>query len=111
MAVSGHNGNNETFIGVSNSMGLTLYDENSNEIPISKTSEPIDIVLQRDSVLPEYSYYHVNESTVTLSSGQFYLTNTFKITAKNASIHIELKPLNPLTCDIFLKNRNSSFTV
>ena len=47
MAVSGHNGNNETFIGVSNSMGLTLYDENSNETPIRKTSEPINIVLPR----------------------------------------------------------------
>ena len=30
MAVSGHNGNNETLIGVSNSIGLTLFDENSN---------------------------------------------------------------------------------
>ena len=94
MAISGHNGNNETFIGVSNSMGLSLYDENSNEIPISKISEPIDIVLQRDSNLPEYSYYNVNASTFTIPSGQFYLTNTFKITAKNASIHIELKPFN-----------------
>jgi hypothetical protein len=94
MSVSGHNGNNETFIGVSNSMGLTLYDENSNEIPIRKTSVPFDIVLQRDSNLPEYSYYYVNASTLTFSSSQFYLTNTFKITAKNASMHIELKPLN-----------------
>ena len=59
MAISGHNGNNETFIGVSNSMGLTLYDENSNEIPIRKTIEPFDIVLQRDSNLPDYSYYYV----------------------------------------------------
>ena len=63
MAVSGHNGNNETFIGVSNSMGLTLYDENSNEIPITKASVPFDIVLQRDSHLPEYLYYYVNAST------------------------------------------------
>jgi hypothetical protein len=94
MAVSGHNGNNETFIGVSNSMGLSLYDENSNEIPIRRTNVPIDIVLQRDSNLPEYSYYYVNASTFTFASGQFYLTNTFKITAKNASMHIELKPLN-----------------
>jgi hypothetical protein len=94
MAVSGHNGNNETFIGISNSMGLTLYDENSNEIPIRRTNVPIDIVLQRDSNLPEYSYYHVNASTFTFASGQFYLTNTFKITAKNSSMHIELKPLN-----------------
>ena len=75
-------------------MGLTLYDENLNEIPIRKISEPIDIVLQRDSNLPEYSYYNVNASTFTFPSGQFYLTNTIKITAKNASIHIELKPLS-----------------
>jgi len=94
MAVSGHNGNNETLIGVSNSIGLTLFDENSNEIPITKTSEPIDILIQRDSNLPQYSYYYVNATKFEFSSGQFYLTNTFKITATNASIHIELKPLN-----------------
>jgi len=94
MAVSGHNGNNETLIGVSNSIGMTLYDENSNEIPVSKTSEPIEIFIQRDSNLPQYSYYYVNATKFEFASGQFYLTNTFKITATNASIHIELKPLN-----------------
>ena len=34
MAVSGHNGNNETLIRMSSSTGLKLYDRNANEIKI-----------------------------------------------------------------------------
>ena len=33
MAVTGHNGNNETIIGLSNSIGLSIYDSKNNDIP------------------------------------------------------------------------------
>jgi hypothetical protein len=90
MAISGHNGNNETFIGVSNSIGLTFYDLNSNEIPIVKSS--IDIVIQRDSNLPEIYFQYVNATQIQLTHESFYLPNAFNLTSKNASIHIELEP-------------------
>ena len=38
MAVSGHNGKNESHTGMSASIGLTLYDSNANEIKITKFS-------------------------------------------------------------------------
>ena len=92
MAINGHNGNNETFIGVSNSIGLTFYDLKSNEIPIVKS--PIDIVIQRDSNLPEINFQYVNSTQIQLSPGSFYLPNAFNLTSTNASIHIELEPLD-----------------
>jgi hypothetical protein len=90
MAISGHNGNNETRIGLSNSIGLTVYDSKNNEIPITDSS--IYVVIQRDSNLPEISYKYINATQFQLSSG--FLPNAFNITSTNASIHIELKPIN-----------------
>ena len=94
MAVSGHNGNNETFIGMSESIGLTFYDHNLNELEINrlKSSESIDIVMKRDPNLPEYQFQSVNISQLQLSSAWLY--NGFNLTSNNASIHIELKPFN-----------------
>jgi len=90
MAVTAHNGNNETIIGLSNSIGLSIYDSKNNDIPI--TSSHIDIVIQRDSNLPNISYRYVNATQFQLSSG--FLHNAFNITSTNASIHIELKPID-----------------
>jgi hypothetical protein len=90
MGICGHNGNNETQIGVSNSIGLSIYDSKNKEIPI--TNSLIELVIQRDSNLPDISYRYVNTSQFLLSSG--FLQNAFNITSTNASIHIELKPMN-----------------
>jgi len=92
MAISGHNGNNETLIGVSNSIGLSFYDLNSNEIPI--INGLVDIHIQRDSNLPEISFEYVNATQIQNSTESFYLQNAFNITSSNASIHIELQPLD-----------------
>jgi len=92
MAVSGHNGNNESFIGMSASIGLSFYDQYMNEIEISNTQNPIDIVIKRDPNLPEFSFQYVKATQIQLSS--FLLSNAFNITATNASIHIELMPSN-----------------
>jgi len=96
MAVSGHNGNNESFIGMSTSIGLSLYDSDSNnEITISKSAWPIDIIISRDkSVLRNYVFQYVNATSFVFLDGSYFLQNNFNITANNASIHIELKPLN-----------------
>ena len=92
MAVSGHNGNNETFIGMSSSIGLSFYDEKMNEIQIINTQKPIDIIIQRDPNIPDYPFQYVNASQLKLSS--FLLPNAFNLTSKNASIHIDIKPVN-----------------
>ena len=109
MAVSGHNGNNETLIGMSNSIGLTIYDDTCKEISITKTNSPIKMLIQRDlPSVPESSFYYVNTSAIKLSPWQLYLDNTFNVTTKNSSIHIELKPLNNAFCGMLklkLKSR------
>ena len=92
MAISGHNGNNETLIGMSNSLGLSFYDLNMNKVEVSLTTTPIDILIKRDLSVQTNSFNYVNATQIQLSS--FYLTNAFNLTTTNASIHIELKPFN-----------------
>jgi len=94
MAVSGHNGDNESFIGYSSSIGLSFYDEIINEIDISNAPNSIDIVISRDPSVSQTKYQYVNVSQIKLTSGSYFLLNGFKIKSTNASIHIELKPLN-----------------
>jgi hypothetical protein len=94
MAVSGHNGNNETHIGLSTASSLSLHDENNNEIPVSQSKVPIGIVLRRDPNLPGYQFQYVNATSFGLRNGHFYLPNGFNITTTNASLHILLKPFN-----------------
>jgi hypothetical protein len=94
MAISGHNGNNETHIGHSSSVGLSLYDENANEIEITQSLSPIDILIQRDQYINQISFEYVNATNIGFLTGSFILQNSFKIKMNNASIHIELKPLN-----------------
>ena len=94
MAVSGHNGNNETRVGMSTSIGLKFYDENVNEIKITQSLNPIDIVIQRDLNTLNYTFEYVNATNIGLLSGLHLLQNSFKIKMNNASIHIEISPLN-----------------
>jgi hypothetical protein len=94
MAVTGHNGDNESFIGYSSSIGLSFYDENINEILISNAPNPIDIVISRDPSVSQNKYQYVNVSQIKLTTGSYFLLNGLKIKSINASIHIELKPLN-----------------
>ena len=95
MAVSGHNGNNETLIGMSTSLGLSIFDaETSNEIAISQSIIPIEIILTRDKSVSFYPFQYVNVTKYVFLNGSFYLQNNFNITTNNASIHIELMPLN-----------------
>ena len=94
MAVSGHNGNNETKIGFSNSIGLSIYDEKLNEIKISNLKSPIDLIIQRDSNLPKFPYQYVNATQIQLSNDNFLLPSGIHIASQNASLHIELKPID-----------------
>jgi len=92
MAVSGHNGNNETLIGMSSSIGLSFYDQNMNEIEIKQVQRPIEMIINRDPNMADYPFQYINISSFQLSSS--FLKNAFYLTANSASLHIELKPLN-----------------
>lgn len=95
MAVNGHNGRNETFIGMSSSIGLTFYDSKANEIKITQSLSPIDILIQRDqNAQNSFSFELINATNIGFLPGAFFLQNSFTIKSNNASIHIELKPLN-----------------
>jgi hypothetical protein len=94
MAISGHNGNNETHIGLSSSIGLSLFDENANELEITKSLSPIDILIQRDQNINQMKFEYLNATNIGFLSGAYFLQNSFKIKMNNASIHIELKPFN-----------------
>jgi len=94
MAVSGHNGNNETFIGFSSYVDLSFYDENLNDIPIVQSKSPIHISIERDPNLPKYSYQYANVTSIDMPINTFFLPNGLNLTAKYASLHIELKPFN-----------------
>ena len=98
MAVSGHNGNNETLVGLSASIGLTIYDENVNEIQVKNSKELIEIFISRDIHLDNsYEFQLVNASQLKLRSKEdFFMFNSFNVTSQNASIHIELKLLTPV---------------
>ncbi len=95
MAVSGYNGMNETSTGMSSSLGLSIYDyETNNEILISQSLSPIDIIIPRDKSASKHSFQYVNTTSLDFTNGSFYLQNYMNITRNNVSIHIELKPLN-----------------
>ena len=93
MAISGHNGNNETFIGMSSSTDLSLYDSNSNKIEITQSKSPIEILVPMDVSLLSYPYQYVNVTNNSLVNGAFFLQNAFNITPK---------PQNPLEVNIMI---------
>jgi len=73
---------------MSSSIGVSFYDQNMNEIEINQLKAPIDLVIKRDPKMVDNEFQHINIS-------QFHLVqNAFYLTANNASLHIELKPLN-----------------
>ena len=95
MAVSGHNGNNETLIGMSTSLGLSLYNyETSLEINVFESKSSIEMIIPRDKRVSNLKFQYVNTTNFSFISGSFYLQNNFNITTTNASFHIELKPLD-----------------
>ena len=93
MAISGHNGNNETLIGTSTFNGLSFYDESLNEIKID-TSQSIHILIQRDNQQTSYPFQYVNASQTNANFNTKYLQNSFSIKSMNSSIHLELKPVD-----------------
>ena len=117
MAMSGHNGNNETLIGMSFSNGLSIYDENNNEIQVTQSISPIDMIIKRSPNLPSYSYQYVNATEINTSGkGSLFLGNYFNITTLNSSVHIQVKPSSSNVSYLFVSKSgylpviNSTYT-
>ncbi len=91
MAQSGYNGNNETQIGFSTSLSVSIYDEYGNPIDISNTSQYIDVWIARDLSLQPPMPNYVN-TTLDIGRGPF-IPIVFNVSAANASVHLELSPV------------------
>ena len=105
MAVSGHNGNNESLISNSSMISLSFFDENANEIQFINSNHPVDIFIKRDRYLQDFdsTSQYVNATQINIDlENSIFLTNSFKIKSNNASVHIELKPFNLNTSYLML---------
>jgi hypothetical protein len=107
MALTGSNGNNQTNVGSSRSVGYSIYDGNSNEIPVNDLATPIYYWIGKDPNIPISPYKHVkaiNASQLNSSQSLAYLNDSqvkdgfvlsgLSLTGANVSVHIQLKPLN-----------------
>jgi hypothetical protein len=93
MASSGFNGNNETNIGLSSSVELSFHDENGRQIDVTNSKSPIDLRIPRDGP-SNLTFQFVNATQVNISSGSQLLPNSFSIKSNNASVHLQIKPLD-----------------
>jgi hypothetical protein len=93
MAPCGHNGNNETNVGISSTVAVNFLDASGNEIPITNSTKKIDIWIPRDpgTSKPTSQYVNVTENN---RQGSQLLPLGFNITASNSSVHLEFAPVN-----------------
>lgn len=94
MASSGHNSINETFIGQSGSVDLKFFDSNGKTINVKNSKKPINIYINKNDKLLNSSFTYVNVSSLKIKNESLFLFNAFSISSNNASVHIEIKPLN-----------------
>lgn len=94
MAISGHNGRNESYVGFSYGLDMDFFDENGNRIGVKDTLKPIEYWIPRNKYLPQNYYVHVNASSVNISRSSQVLQNGFFINQTNSSVHIQIKPAN-----------------
>lgn len=93
----GHNGNNESNVGPSTSLGLAYFSDKAElRVPAMSTG-PIDLWIPRQSELvsksSRFEYEYVNlSSNLTFKPNQDYLINVVVVNSTNATFHIDLKP-------------------
>ena len=94
MAFTGHNGDNETFIGYSSTMDLAFYSANSQHIRVANSS-PISFWIPRNLTNSAmFTFQHVNATNLSVASNLVFLPNAFNVTANNASIQIHIRPFD-----------------
>ena len=104
MALTGNNGDNETNIGMSDSINYSLYDENIKEIPVKNLNDPIEFWIGKDKNVFIQPYQYINainatqnqndslNQTTTLLDG--FLVSGFTLSGQNVSISVQIKPEN-----------------
>ena len=107
MALTGANGNNQTNIGSSRSISLSIYDDSLNEIPVDNLANPIDFFIAKDPSVPITPYKYisaVNATQLNTSQSLSYLNDSevidgfivtgLHLSGANVSVHIQLQPIN-----------------
>lgn len=95
-ALTGANGDNETFIGNSKQLSLAFYDENKQEIPISNSMSRFEFVIPRDLSFSapgtSMDFEYVNASYMDMSDKNHFLPNAINTTGANISFHLQISP-------------------
>jgi hypothetical protein len=98
MATCVHNGNNETNIGLSQSITISFSNNYENEIEIKDSSQLIDIWIPREMNLLDVHPNIVNLTRIAnnknISEKQELFTIGLKLETQNSSIHIEISPFD-----------------
>jgi len=97
-ALTGANGDNETYIGNSKQLSLAFYDEDKKEIPITNALTLFEFIIPRDlsfsTTSTSIDYEFVNASFMDMSEKNHFLPNAINTTGANVSFHLQIKPIN-----------------
>ncbi|RNA30185.1 polycystic kidney disease 1-like 2, partial [Brachionus plicatilis] len=91
IAPTGTNGANETKIEDSNTVSLEFLDENSNQIGITESRNPIDIWIPRNPTLI-VEFTNVDVANLSLPMNASFLPNGITVDAVNISLFIQIRP-------------------
>jgi hypothetical protein len=95
MASCGHNGDNETKIGMSQTISISFSEASGKQVPIYNSSQLIDIWIPRDlnAPTPVPQYVNISIPVNNRLAGQLFPLG-FNVSASNSSIHLEFAPEN-----------------
>jgi len=97
-AVTGANGDNETYIGNSKQLSLSFYDEDKKEIPIKNQKNTFEFIISRDlswsSDNTSLEFVYINASQMELAEKNHFLPNAITLSGSNVSFHLQIKPIN-----------------
>jgi hypothetical protein len=94
MASCTSNCDNQSFVGYSNSISLSIYHENSVEISVKKSRKPIGIKIKRDPNLPIPQFELVNAEFMNFTVNSQFLPNRIEIKSYYAALIFQLKPVD-----------------
>jgi len=92
--------NNSVSITNSKTIGLTFFNSNSTEQPISNLSDYFYFAIPRTNQIPTFKQF--NALNKTIDSRNLLALDGFIIANNNVSIHYQLKPTNNLTIGYFI---------
>ena len=95
--MAGLNGDNETAIGKSNSISLSFYNPNKNQLEINFV-KPAKFVIQKNiQLLSSFVNYDSNKTMQMVknkSSTSKLFYQSFELSGSSVSIHFQIKPEN-----------------